>query len=311
MSPTPAPLTAQIARAAHTLPRWLTFALLVVLSACVTAPPIVPPPPGPPITDPTTHAALERALVGSHRVPAQRERDQYRHPLQTLEFFGLREDMAVLEVWPGAGGWWTEILAPVLRDHGHYYAAQWDPQSESKFVQDALTEFRAKLAAHPELYDHVEVTALQPPTKLSPVAPGSLDMVLTFRNLHNWLAREQALDMLRALYVALKPGGVLGLKDHRADPALAVDPKANSGYVNEQFAIELAQQAGFELLARSEINANPQDTRDWEQGVWTLPPVLRLGDKDRAKYLAIGESDRFTLRFMKPRLAPTAAPATP
>ncbi len=311
MSPLPAPPSARIARFARVLPRWLMLAAVVGLSACVTTPRPAPPPPGPPVTDLTTHAALERALTGSHRVPAQRERDVYRHPLQTLEFFGLREDMAVLEVWPGAGGWWTEILAPVLRDHGHYYAAQWDPDSQSKFVQDALAEFRAKLAAHPELYDHVQITALQAPTKLSPVAPESLDMVLTFRNLHNWLARDQALDMLHAMYAALKPGGILGLKDHRADPALAVDPKATSGYVNEQFAIELAQQAGFELLARSEINANPQDTRDWEQGVWTLPPVLRLGDKDRAKYLAIGESDRFTLRFMKPRIAPTAVRSAP
>jgi predicted methyltransferase len=261
------------------------------------------------VTDAATIAALDRAIAGSHRPEANRARDQYRHPKETLEFFGLRHDMAVLEVWPGAGGWWTEILAPVLRDKGHYYAAQWDPDAQSKYIQDGLKEYQTKLAAHPELYDRVQVTALQAPAKLAPVPPGTLDMVLTFRNLHNWLARDQALDMLRAMYTALKPGGILGIKDHRADPALPVDPKGSSGYVNQQYAIDLAVQAGFELIGTSEINANPKDTRDWEQGVWTLPPVLRLGDKDRDKYLAIGESDRFTLRFRKPLTAP-AAPLT-
>jgi SAM-dependent methyltransferase len=260
------------------------------------------------VTDAATIAALDRAIAGSHRPEANRARDQYRHPKETLEFFGLRHDMAVLEVWPGAGGWWTEILAPVLRDKGHYYAAQWDPDTQSKYIQDGLKEYQTKLASHPELYDRVQVTALQAPAKLAPVPPGTLDMVLTFRNLHNWLAKDQALDMLRAMYTALKPGGILGIKDHRADPALPVDPKGTSGYVNQQYAIDLAVQAGFELIGTSEINANPKDTRDWEQGVWTLPPVLRLGDKDRDKYLAIGESDRFTLRFRKPLTAPAAPP---
>ncbi|MFM7067676.1 MAG: class I SAM-dependent methyltransferase, partial [Gammaproteobacteria bacterium] len=167
--------------------------------------------------------------------------------------------------------------------------------------------FGDKMAAHPDLYGKVQVVALQAPGKLAPVPPGSLDMVLTFRNLHNWLTRDQALVMLQAIHASLKPGGILGIKDHRADPTRPIDPKASSGYVSEQLAIDLARQAGFELIGSSEVNANPADTRDWEQGVWTLPPVLRLGEKDRAKYLAIGESDRFTLRFRKP-LAPAANP---
>lgn len=283
-----------------------TFAATLWLVGCATAPTTPPKselPPGPAVTDAATIAALDRAIAGSHRPEANRARDPYRHPKETLEFFGLRQDMAVLEVWPGAGGWWTEILAPVLRDNGHYYAGQWDPDTQSKYIQDGLKQYETKLAAHPELYDRVQVTALQAPAKLAPVPAGTLDMVLTFRNLHNWMARDQALDMLRAIYTALKPGGILGIKDHRADPALPVDPKGTNGYVNQQVAIDLAVQAGFELIGTSEVNANPKDTRDWEQGVWTLPPVLRLGDKDREKYLAIGESDRFTLRFRKPLAA--------
>jgi predicted methyltransferase len=278
------------------------------LAGCAMQPaaPLAPAatPPGPPVTDAATLAAIDRALAGPHRVESNRARDRYRHPRETLEFFGLRQDMAVLEVWPGAGGWWTEILAPVLRDRGSYYAGHWDPASDSKYIQDGLRAYREKLAAHPDVYGKVNVVALQAPAKLAPVPPGSLDMVLTFRNLHNWLTRDQALVMLQAIHASLKPGGILGLKDHRADPTKPVDPKTTSGYVNEQFAIDLARQAGFELIGSSEVNANPADTRDWEQGVWTLPPILRLGEKDRARYLEIGESDRFTLRFRKPLAAP-------
>lgn len=296
-------------RAIRSLP---ALAAALWLAACATQPPAPPAPkapPGPPVTDAATSAAIDRALAGPHRLDANRARDRYRHPKETLEFFGLREDMAVMEVWPGASGWWSEVLAPVLHDKGQYYAATWDPDTDSKYVQDGLRAFRAKLDEHPEVYGHVNVVALQAPGKLAPVPPGTLDLVLTFRNLHNWLMRDQALDMLRAIHASLKPGGILGIKDHRADPARPLDPKAASGYVNEQFAIDLARQAGFEFLGSSEINANPADTRDWDQGVWTLPPTLRLGDKDREKYLAIGESDRFTLRFRKPLAPPQPAPA--
>jgi len=299
-----------LSRISRFLPALAAAAWLAGCATTPSAPPKPALPPGPAVTDAATSAALDRVLAGSHRPEANRARDQYRHPKETLEFFGLREDMAVLEVWPGAGGWWTEILAPVLREKGHYFAAQWDPDTQSKYVQDGLRDYRAKLDAHPELYDRVQVTALQAPGKLAPVPPGTLDMVLTFRNLHNWLAKDQALDMLRAMYTALKPGGILGVKDHRADPNQPIDPKGTNGYVSQQLAIDLATQAGFELIGSSEVNANPKDTKDWEQGVWTLPPVLRLGDKDREKYLAIGESDRFTLRFRKP-LTPAAAVTSP
>ncbi len=265
----------------------------------VAAAPVAPVAPLPK-TDAATLAAIDRALAGNHRSDAERARDAYRHPRETLEFFGLREDMTVMEVWPGAGGWYTAVLAPVLHDHGRYLAAGFDPKSASPAVQDAIRSFQAKLDGSP-LYGKVEVTALQSPGALTPVPASSVDLIVTFRNLHNWLAREEAAPaMLKAMFLALKPGGVLGLVDHRADPAQPVDARAKLGYVNEQYAIDLAKAAGFELVAASEINANPRDTRDYEQGVWTLPPTWRLGDKDRDRYAAIGESDRFTLKFRKP-----------
>jgi predicted methyltransferase len=256
----------------------------------------------PPRSDPATVAALDKALAGPQRSPESRARDPYRHPKETLEYFGLRSDMTVLEVWPGGGGWWTEILAPVLREKGHYIAAGLDPTASPE--PGSVKAFASKIARDPEVYDRVRVTALQFPTALAPVAPNSVDLIVTFRNLHNWLAKEDAAPaMLAAMYAALKPGGILGIEDHRANPASPVDPSAKLGYVNEQYAIDLIKRAGFEYLGSSEINANPKDSKDYEQGVWTLPPTYRLGDKDRARYTAIGESDRFTLLFRKPHPA--------
>lgn len=255
-----------------------------------------------PSSDAGTLAALDAVLAGPQRSEANRARDGYRHPRQTLEFFGIRDTQTVLEVWPGSGGWYSEILAPLLRDHGRYIAAGYDPANDSKFAQDTIHAYRAKLDAAPATYDRVTVVALQNPGALAPVPPESVDLVVTFRNLHNWLAKDGAAPaMLSAMYAALKPGGVLGLVDHRADPAAPVDARAKLGYVNEQYAIDLIEQAGFEFIGSSEVNANPKDTHDWDQGVWTLPPTYRLGDKDRERYAAIGESDRFTLRFRKPR----------
>ncbi|MBM5810966.1 MAG: class I SAM-dependent methyltransferase [Gammaproteobacteria bacterium] len=253
-----------------------------------------------PVTDARTLAQLEAALAGEHRAAGNPARDLYRHPRETLTFFGLRRDMTVMEVWPGAGGWYTEILAPVLRDKGHYIAASWDPASDSQYVREGRQAFAAKLASRPDLYDRVVVTALQHPGALQPVTPGSVDLVLTFRNLHNWMARDAAGPMLAAIYAALRPGGILGVVEHRAPDSAAQDPQARSGYVREDYAIALAEAAGFELVGSSEINANPRDTKDYPRGVWTLPPTLTLGDQERERYLAIGESDRFTLRFRKP-----------
>jgi len=255
---------------------------------------------GPPVSDAATLAAIDRALSGDHRSATNRARDGYRHAKETLAFFGLRQDMTVMEVWPGGGGWYTEILAPVLRDRGHYIAASWDPKTDSKYTLDNMKAFAAKLASRPDMYDKATVTALQYPNELKPVPDDSVDMVLTFRNLHNWMAREAAGPMLSAMFVALKPGGILGVVEHRAANDLPQDPRAKSGYVREDYVIELAKAAGFELIGRSDVNANLKDTKDHPQGVWSLPPTFREGDTNRERYAAIGESDRLTLRFRKP-----------
>lgn len=243
--------------------------------------------------------ALAEVLAGSHRSAENRARDAHRHPRETLEFFGLRPEMSVVEIWPGAG-WYTEILAPYLRARGGYIAAHWDPEAKPEFIRNAVKAYREKLSARPDLYDKVEVVVLAPPEKTAMVPPETVDMVLTFRNIHNWMASGQAETMFAAMYKALKPGGVLGVVEHRASGDQPQDPKARTGYVREDYAIELARAAGFVFEASSPVNDNPADTRAHEGGVWALPPTLRHGDKDREKYLAIGESDRFTLRFRKP-----------
>ena len=246
-----------------------------------------------------TTQALDRILAGDQRSEENRARDRYRHPKATLLFFGIRPEMSVLEVWPEPG-WYTEVLAPLLADKGKYYAGVIAADPKSQYVTHRLEEFRQKLAARPEIYGRVTVVTF-PLDGSDVVPPGTLDMVLTFRNIHNWMARGEASQALATMYRALKPGGVLGVAEHRGNPAVPQDPKAKSGYVNEDYAIKLIEAQGFRLEASSQVNANPRDTKDYEQGVWTLPPTYRLGDKDREKYAAIGESDRFTLLFVKPK----------
>jgi predicted methyltransferase len=246
---------------------------------------------------------LSALAEGQHRQDGHASRNAYRHPVDTLSFFGIRPNMTVVEITPGGSGWYTEIIGPFLRDSGRYYAANYDPVSPVEYYRRNARRFVDKLAANLELYDHTIVTVFAPPTKTDIAPPGSADLVLTFRNVHNWLglgdgAPEAAFD---AMFRALKPGGVLGVVQHRGDPDVAQDPTGESGYVREDLVISLAETAGFVLDARSDINANPNDTKDHPDGVWTLPPNLELGDKDREKYLAIGESDRMTLRFIKPR----------
>jgi len=280
--------------------RRLCFPTALTCAVLVTGCAASPPAPEAPQKGPSAAELLDAAIAGDHRAPANVARDAWRHPKETLLFFGLEPDMTVMEIWPGAGGWYTEILAPVLRERGRLIAASWDPASDNKFIQDSLKAFRAKLDARPDVYGKVEVVALHYPTAMDAVPPGSVDIVLTFRNIHNWMPRDAARPMLEAMFAALRPGGTLGVVEHRAAAGTPQDPMARSGYVSEDHAIELIESVGFRLIGRSEVNANPADTRDYEQGVWTLPPTLRLGDKDREKYLAIGESDRFTLRFEKP-----------
>lgn len=241
-------------------------------------------------------AALDRLLTANHRTAENRARDRQRHPSETLSFFGIRDDMTVVEVWPG-GGWYTELLAPYLRDRGRLYAAHLDPAS-SEYARRTVEAFRAKLTARPDVYDEVIVTTLA--AAANPIAPpASADMVLTFRNLHNWMMFGWQREAFEAMHAALKPGGILGIVEHRAEPDQPQDPKATSGYVAERYAIELIESVGFKLVARSEINANPRDTKDYEKGVWTLPPTFAAGAANRDRYAAIGESDRFTLKFVK------------
>jgi predicted methyltransferase len=239
--------------------------------------------------DTRTVAALQAAITGPQRPKANKARDKYRHPLETLTFFGIRRDMTVVEIWPG-NGWYSEILAPFLKDHGKLYEAVGGGAGAKAFEE--------KLKADRAVYGEVIVTVLQPPAETAIAPAGAADMILTFRNVHDWLPRGNTEDYFKAFYRALKPGGILGITDHRADPLRPQDPNAKNGYVRQDYMIQLAEQAGFKLMETSEINANPKDPRN--QPVWNLPPTLRLGQKDRAKYLAIGESDRMTLKFTKP-----------
>ncbi len=243
---------------------------------------------------------LQSAASGEHRSAAYIARNQYRHPVETLQWFGIRDDMTVVEISPGGGGWYTEVLAPYLRDNGRLIAASYDSDSEIEYFRRNANKYLEKLASGPETYDKVEVIEFAPPGKSELAPAGSADMVLSFRNVHNWIEDGTAVEVFQAAYRALKPGGVLGLTEHRAEPGMVGMEWVKKGYVPEQEVIRLAEAAGLKLVDRSEINANPNDTKDYPEGVWTLPPTLALGEKDRAKYLAIGESDRMTLKFIKP-----------
>lgn len=244
-------------------------------------------------------ALLDAAINGDQRPAEDKARDEWRHPKETLEFFGVKPDMTVVEIWPG-GGWYTRILAPYLHSGGGaYYAAQVDPASNERAAA-AVDRFKEAFGDK-DVYGDVHVTALG----AGDITPeGTADAVLTFRNVHNWLSGGTADANFAAFYKALKPGGVLGVVEHRADEA----GEDGAGYVKVSTVRKLAENAGFEFVAESEINANPADTKDHPFGVWTLAPVRRSSqspgdapaDFDRAKYDAIGESDRMTLKFVKP-----------
>jgi predicted methyltransferase len=250
---------------------------------------------------PTASTSLDTATAAPYRGEKAQARDVYRHPKETLEFFGMAPTQSVLEIAPG-GGWYTDILAPYLRGRGTLYEAQYLPP------QGALPEgeakgnaaFERRLAAKPDIYGTVVVGTLQA-GQFSGLPSGLLvDRVLTFRNIHNWIEDGQVDANLRAFYSVLKPGGVLGVEEHRAVPGTSVQQMIDTGYLTEAYVIQHAQAAGFKLAARSEINDNPRDTKDYPHGVWSLPPTYRGGDTDRARFAAIGESDRMTLRFVKP-----------
>jgi predicted methyltransferase len=256
----------------------------------------------------TPPKTVAEAVAGPWRSAADKARDRWRHPAESLAFWGLQPGATVVEFWPGAG-WYTEILAPFLdATGGKLYAAHLqvaEPADPS--ARQVVEAYRAKFATGQKPYGTVEITAFGPTS--GPAAPaGSADLVLFLRNLHNWMAAGIAEKAFRDAFLALKPGGVLGVEEHRAAPGGVPDLLADTGYVDQAYAIKLAQEAGFNLAAASEINANTRDTRDHPFGVWTLPPVRRSSPRgeafdpafDHAKYDAIGESDRMTLKFVKP-----------
>jgi predicted methyltransferase len=239
---------------------------------------------------------IAEAVADARRKPANVARDKYRHPVETLTFFGISPASTVVEIYPG-GGWYTEILAPLLRERGRYIAAT-QPPSKYRAATEAL------IASDPARFDKVTMTVLDP-GKPSAIAPaGTADAVLTFRNVHNLIMEGDAAarQAFADFYKALKPGGVLGVVDHRLPEGADAAREKSSGYVKRSTVVRFAEAAGFKLDAESEINANPRDTADWPKGVWTLPPTLAEGEANRTKYLAIGESDRMTLRFIKPKV---------
>jgi predicted methyltransferase len=244
---------------------------------------------------------LAAAIASPARTPKFVARDVYRHPLETLRFFGLRPDQTVVEIWPGRG-WYMEILAPYLRDRGKYYAAIEAPDvaGASQEAKDDASLLRKRIADDAAHFGRVIVTDLHPPQLTEICPPGTADVVLTFRNVHNWIEQGSQQQQFDTFFKALKPGGVLGVVEHRAKPGTSLDEMKKSGYVDEAYVKKLAATAGFRFDAASPVNDNPKDTKDYAEGVWTLPPTLTLGEKDRDKYLAIGESDRMTLRFVKP-----------
>ncbi len=246
-----------------------------------------------------TSTKVAAASIASFRSPEHIARNAYRHPVETLAFFGLTSDMTVIEALPGEL-WYTEILAPVLRDDGKLIAASFDLSAPGivDYQKQADALLRKRIATEPGVFGKVGIATLSPPDGIDLGPDGSADMVLTFRSTHGWIRGGVADQVYQAFFDVLKPGGVLGIEQHRAGPKTNLE--GFSGYVPEETVIAIAEKAGFVLEARSEINANPKDTADHSAGVWTLPPSLRLGDQDREKYLAIGESDRMTLRFRKP-----------
>jgi predicted methyltransferase len=247
-------------------------------------------------------AALQAQIASTHRTPAFAARDAARHPYETLSFFGLKPTMTVVELSPG-GGWYTEILAPYLRDKGQLILAGDDPAAEQAYYQRSAARMQQKLAASPTLYGRAQVTVFAAGSgKLQYAPPASADLVLTFRNVHNWMSLGEAKTqaVFKSAFDSLKVGGTLGLVEHRLPASAQQSPKADSGYVQQAYVIRMAESVGFKFAGASEVNANAKDTTDHEGGVWALPPTFTNKDKDRTRFEAIGESDRMTLKFTKP-----------
>ena len=275
-----------------------TMALVAACNSAATRPALVAPTAPPPL-DAATDAKLTSALAGPQRTERERARDVHRHPAQTLAFFGLKDTMTVVELWPG-GGWYTALLAPVLAERGKLIVTHFDPNGPPKSYDTIESkELLARLDGAPDVFGKVGRQLLPPQTfDFGPDA--SADMVVTFRSVHNWIDDGYADKVFAAAFKVLKPGGVLGVVEHRGKPGMTIQQIKDNGYVPEDVVIKMGERAGFGLGARSETNANPRDTKDYAKGVWALPPSLANKDVDREKFLAIGESDRMTLRFVKP-----------
>ena len=281
--------------------RRFPFALAAILATAVAGCAVAPTTPAVASAD---LVALDAAIAGDWREAGNVARDRYRHPRETLAFFGVQPGDTVIEITPG-GGWYAEILAPYLRGDGRYIAAMVDPMalkegSGRDYQQRSRNGFDAFVARQPARYDRVQVVAFDPAAPRFG-ADGQADAVLTFRNVHNWFGAGTAQGYFDGFFRALKPGGVLGVVEHRAAPGTDEATMKKSGYLTEALVIDLATRAGFVLEAKSETNANAADTKDHPNGVWTLPPTNRHDEADKPKYAAIGESDRMTLRFRKPR----------
>jgi predicted methyltransferase len=258
-----------------------------------------------PVHEPVPSGSLDAAIAGSHRTAENRARDVHRHPKETLEFCGIRPDMTVVELSPG-GGWYTEILAPYVRDGGRLVAGIPSAEGERARYHQRFLDF---VATRPDLYGNIVMATFEPPAPIELGEPASADMVVTFRNTHNWIGDDAEDEAYGAAFEVLEPGGIFCVVQHRDAEESTTTPqeRAESGYVKQSYVVEVAGRAGFELDEASEINANPRDTRDHPEGVWTLPPVLRLGDVDRDRWMQIGESDRMTLRFVKPAAGEASA----
>ncbi len=247
---------------------------------------------------------LQTILASSHRSVANRDRDKYRHPAETLEFLGLRPNMTVVELW-SENGWYTEILAPFLAPKGQLIVTNFAPNNSKLplvvFLQKVALDFQQKLAANPEVFGKVKVVQVNPPNELTLAPDNSVDLVLTFRNIHNWVKGGYEDQVYAVAYKALKPGGIFGVEEHRAKMGISLAESIKTGYMSEDGVIAAVEKAGFKFVGKSEINANPKDTKDYLDGVWALPPTLRQGEKDRQHFLTIGESDRMTLKFVKPK----------
>jgi len=253
---------------------------------------------------PSGKAAIQAAMAGKHRRPGHADRDKYRHPAETLDFFGFKPNMTVIEYGPG-DGWYTELLAPALAKNGKLLSTNGDPNGPAEERSTFYAQrFKSFLDMAPEVYGKVETVTIDGKNP-DLDHEGKVDMVLVMRGLHGMVNGGKLDAWLGAMNKSLKPGGVLGIEEHRAKPDANPEESAKKGYVPEKWAIEKIEAAGFKLAGKSELNANPKDTKDYAEGVWTLPPTLRLGDKDKDKYMAIGESDRMTLKFVK---APATAP---